>query len=418
MSDSRNTLLFSVGKKELFTPSNGLKSLQRKLRTSWKISTFKEAVSKDVLKQGAVAVFAGPREKFTGQEMEALRQHILSGGNVLVMLGEGGETKFETNINYLLEQFGIIVNNDCVVRTSYYKYHHPKECLVSNGILNREFNKQAGKHVSASATSGDEGDAITYLYPYGATLSVQKPAVPVLSTGAVALPLNRPTCAFFTDKGAGKLAVVGSAHMFSDQYIDKEENAKLLNIIMDWLTTDAVQLNQIDAEEPDVSEYNYVPDTSKMADQLRVCLQEGDEVPRDFTTLFSKDLFQLDTTAIPETVRAFEELGVKHEKLSLIEPQFETPLPPLQPAVFPPNFSELDPPALELFDLDEEFSSERVRLNQLTNKCNDDDLEYFIWKSGEILGVSARLEPEKRDAKHILEYIFRQVVEFKKMNQD
>lgn len=26
---------------------------------------------------------------------------------------------------------------DCVVRTSYYKYFHPKEALISNGVLNR-----------------------------------------------------------------------------------------------------------------------------------------------------------------------------------------------------------------------------------------------------------------------------------------
>ena len=31
--------------------------------------------------------------------------------------------------------------------------------------------------------------------------------------------------------------------------------------------------------------------------------------------------------------RSYEQLGVKHEPLSLIQPQFETPLPPLQPAV-------------------------------------------------------------------------------------
>lgn len=37
--------------------------------------------------------------------------------------------------------------------------------------------------------------------------------------------------------------------------------------------------------------------------------------------------------------------------------------------VFPPNFRELPPPRLELFDLDEMFSSADVRLAQLTNKC-------------------------------------------------
>ena len=48
----------------------------------------------------------------------------------------------------------------------------------------------------------------------------------------------------------------------------------------------------------------------------------------------------------------------------------------------------------------------------------DDDLEYFLRECGNILGVANRLEPEKRDGKHILEYIFKQVVEFKKTNQD
>lgn len=39
------------------------------------------------------------------------------------------------------------------------------------------------------------------------------------------------------------------------------------------------------------------------------------------------------------------------------------------PQVFPPALSDLPPPMLELFDLDESFSSESVRLAQLTNKC-------------------------------------------------
>lgn len=53
-------------------------------------------------------------------------------------------------------------------------------------------------------------------------------------------------------------------------------------------------------------------------------------------------------------------LGVKHEPLSLIVPQFETPLLGLQPAIFPPIPRELPPPPLELFDLDEEFASEKL----------------------------------------------------------
>lgn len=84
---------------------------------------------------------------------------------MLVMVTEGGETKHSTNINFLLEEFGIMANSgerggeggegrgerrrknkctdslpsstDVVTRTTYYKYFHPKEALISNGVLNR-----------------------------------------------------------------------------------------------------------------------------------------------------------------------------------------------------------------------------------------------------------------------------------------
>jgi hypothetical protein len=50
----------------------------------------------------------------------------------------------------------------------------------------------------------------------------------------------------------------------------------------------------------------------------------------------------------------------------------------VQAAVFPPQFRNLADPQLELFDLDEAFSSEKARLAQLTNKCGEEDLEYYI----------------------------------------
>lgn len=58
-----------------------------------------------------VLVLPGPKSKFTELELNSIRNYINSGGNVLVMLGEGGENKFNTNINFLLEEFGIMVNN-------------------------------------------------------------------------------------------------------------------------------------------------------------------------------------------------------------------------------------------------------------------------------------------------------------------
>lgn len=59
------------------------------------------------------------------------------------------------------------------------------------------------------------------------------------------------------------------------------------------------------------------------------------------------------------------------------------------------------------------------RVNQ-TLLClgTDEDLEFYVRKCGDILGVTSKLPKDQQDAKHILEHIFFQVVEFKKLNQE
>ncbi|ETE72629.1 Intraflagellar transport protein 52-like protein, partial [Ophiophagus hannah] len=388
--DLRNIIIFNASKKEFFTMNSGYRILQKKLRSNWKIQSLKDEITSDKLSGVKLWITAGPREKFTAAEFEVLKKYLESGGNILVMLGEGGESRYDTNINFLLEEFGIMVNNDSVVRNVYYKYFHPKEALVSNGVLNREISRAAGKTVTGiidEDTGGNDSQALTFVYPFGATLNVMKPAVAVLSTGSVCFPLNRPILAFYPYKTqGGKLAVLGSCHMFSDQYLEKEENTKIMEVLFQWLTTNDIHLNQIDAEDPEISDYTMLPDIATLSERLRVCLQEGDENPRDFTTLFDMSIYQLDTTALPKIIKSYEQLNVKYEPLQLIQPQFETPLPALQPAVFPPAFRELPPPSLDLFDLDETFSSEKARLAQITNKCTEDDLEFYVRKCGDILG--------------------------------
>ena len=136
--------------------------------------------------------------------------------------------------------------------------------------------------------------------------------------------------------------------MFSDQYIDKEDNHKIKEVIFDFLTNDedgpGIKLNEIDAEDPEISDYNMIPDTCRLANAVRVCLQESDEIPADYTRLFEHRLFSISTSLVPSSIRAYDQLGVKHEQLRLISPQFETPLPPLAAAVFPPTFRELANP--------------------------------------------------------------------------
>lgn len=71
------------------------------------------------------------------------------------------------------------------------------------------------------------------------------------------------------------------------------------------------------------------------------------------------NLFKINNSLVPEALELYNQLNVKHETLGIIPPQFETPLPPLQLAVFDPIIKDFPNPNLELFDLDEQFASEK-----------------------------------------------------------
>lgn len=99
-----NLILFDASKKELFHPSSGYKKLARQLRSTCKIETNKTDLSSDRIQHATVIVFAGIRERFSSTEFATLKEYIHSGGSVLLMLGEGGEQKFDTNLNIWLKE--------------------------------------------------------------------------------------------------------------------------------------------------------------------------------------------------------------------------------------------------------------------------------------------------------------------------
>lgn len=100
----------------------------------------------------------------------------------------------------------------------------------------------------------------------------------------------------------------------SSPIIDKEDNNKIKDVIFEFLTSTSanegasgggIELNKIDAEDPDISDYNMIPDTCKLADQLRVCLQESDEVPADYTRLFDTRLYSISTSLVPAAIKVY-----------------------------------------------------------------------------------------------------------------
>jgi len=426
--------LVDQSKKEVGNPQGNYKKFFRRLKTNHRFTVNKDVLSPEKLQGIDLLIFAGPREMFSSEEFIVIKNYISNGGSVLVLLGEGGEDKGGTNLNYLLEDYGMSVNSDAVVRTVYHKYHHPKEALVTNGVVCKDLvraargeKKQESKPMGLNlqitkedvdvTAVGNEGGGLEFVYPYGATLNVQRPAIPVLSSGPLSYPLQRPVAAVCSTPAAGRICALGAVRMIDDNFFDLEDNRVLFDTLILWL----LGMTSIDFTSPigdEISEYQHIPHTQGLAMPLRGCLQEVETLPQDFTQLFADKLFQFGVELIPEAVLLYEQLGVKRELLTCIVPQFETPMPALQAAVFPAIIVEPPRPALDLFDLDEHFASERARLAMLANKCTDDDLDFFICQAGGILGVTPKLESNSRSSKHHLEFIFKELLRFKMMNQE
>jgi len=162
----------------------------------------------------------------------------------MIMMAEGGEQKQNTNINAMLEQVGISVNSDSVIRKTFHKYLHPKEAFIGNGCLNEELVRCAngtqkneenkpGKYTKKyrdtkdDLASRDENGGLKFVYPYGATLNIRKPSVCMLSSGPISFPANRPVGAFYTSPRRGKLFIIGSIEFFHDEFFEKEDNQKI-----------------------------------------------------------------------------------------------------------------------------------------------------------------------------------------------
>ena len=62
---------------------------------------------------------------------------------------------------------------------------------------------------------------------------------------------------------------------------------------------------------------------------------------------------------------------------------------------------------LELYDLDNELSSNAARLGRLALKCKADQLSEFILGCGDVFGIPG-------DAKDIMHHILKRSVDFKK----
>jgi len=86
---------------------------------------------------------------------------------------------------------------------------------AANGTKNDETNKPGKfskkyRDTKDELANRDENGGLKFVYPYGATINARKPSYPILSSGPISFPANRPVAAFYMSTRGGKLFVIGS----------------------------------------------------------------------------------------------------------------------------------------------------------------------------------------------------------------
>eukprot|EP00924_Labyrinthula_sp_SR-Ha-C_P004916 snap_masked-scaffold_1-processed-gene-16.37-mRNA-1 protein AED:0.71 eAED:0.71 QI:0/-1/0/1/-1/1/1/0/495 len=425
----REKILFASLKDEKYSVQDQYKKWYRHLASDYKVVVNKECLSLESLDEVALLIFAVPRNKFTGKEFSQIITFLKEGGNLLFICEEGGDNSAGTNVNFLLEQFGISFNPDAAIRTVFEKYKHPKELLIKNGVINRGVSnfmklklnqKRIGSIENTTPNSQHREQELKILYPFGCTLRVQKPAVSILSSSYLSYPVNRPVVAVshvhsrdqptgVLKNLGGKIAVFGSGSFFVNKYISQEHNQLFLDAIVNWLLAGSdifiqnevggkqkknsmlekrskfLTLDHSDAVNPTLSEYNLVPFMESLCEDYMLCLDEGISEQNLLPKMMSFCTFGFDNLSASTCFQLREKLGLEKSELELIRPDFETPLIPLFPATFPPIVKEIEVPSLEQHCLEESFSSCELQLFKLAGKCVDSDIEFFILESSSML---------------------------------
>ena len=130
----------------------------------------------DKMRAANLIVIGEPKTLFTPDEINILKQYLEEGGNLLIMEGEQGDTKNNTNLNDFLKDYGITFHGDSVVRTAYFKYFHPKQCFIDTltvhpGFLRTIKNMKKSKKIdlmSEDIPGQDEDDddcPLKIIYP-------------------------------------------------------------------------------------------------------------------------------------------------------------------------------------------------------------------------------------------------------------
>ena len=174
---------------------------------------FTDQISSEKLDEIDVLVFAAPKLPFSDAEISSIKEFINEGKSIICLETNSAES----TLNSILGNYGVEFQNDSVVSVVFQKSCNPREAFISSLENLRLLTEDE------SVNRVDE--IINIIYPNGGTLNVRPPSIPILSTGTMCYPFNRPVAAIYIcPHSNGKIVAIGAVEIFTDSNIYKEEN--------------------------------------------------------------------------------------------------------------------------------------------------------------------------------------------------
>ena len=276
-------------------------------------------------------------------------------GRCLIVLCGDMSRSLLSNVNYLIEQFGICGNPDSVV-----------DCVYTESLT------------PDNATAFWSNDStLSFVYPRGCTLTVQDPAKIVAVSSRNSYPVSQPVCACTLTSSDGRLLVVGSTQLLSD---DSPSSRTFITSVLipffleeTWTPPDPIPPDSLPP-------YRLIPDLlymTSMFDDLKEPEIDPGELPFDLKPRWPT----IDHDLIAEVAEAYETLQVPLAPLTMDCPNVSNFLLPelrFYPIVVEDESIGCDSDKLPLLDLDYILQG-----SPPLHARSEEEIEYILSSSGE-----------------------------------
>ncbi|XP_026193932.1 uncharacterized protein LOC34619055 [Cyclospora cayetanensis] len=343
--------------------------------------------------------------------------------SVFVLGGSSGGSSNSSNTNFLLEEMGLSIATDTVVAVTPPTLQeqqrgiwHPREVVLNQKQL---VGANIQQHLQPSTTASSN-DTSTFVYPYGSTVYVQPPAVPLMCSSRCSSPSQRPLIAAAPAAGGGVVVAAGSSKLLQEPYLSMYKNTDLVKVLLHLLLgrMSLQELRPTAAETAAaITKYTRQTDTELLSQLPQPCIEAPPEVPKDFRLLHQQQCYTLRPRLVLQLQQLLQRVNLNPigAPLELIQPKLLQPFPSLKPALHPPILPSPPPLPLPLLDIDTLCMSPSQRLlaaagaagasiptataNVLDASAETEKervLQQFVLKAAKITGILPEQQPHQQ----------------------